>query len=133
MDTYGPGVMIINMPSIPMLFFVQVMRPLFLFILFSFALWVYEEYYYFAGIILFIAILGIIINLYQTYQNNKRVYSMAYSQEKINVLRYGQVSEISSTGLVPGDVVFLKKQIKISFDGVILEGEALINECALTG
>jgi P-type E1-E2 ATPase len=34
---------------------------------------------------------------------------------------------------VPGDIVFLKNQIKIPFDGIILEGDALINECALTG
>lgn len=29
--------------------------------------------------------------------------------------------------------MFLNKQIRIPFDGVILEGNALINECALTG
>ncbi len=40
---------------------------------------------------------------------------------------------MSSKELVPGDIIFLKKQIKIPFDGIILEGEALINECALTG
>lgn len=41
--------------------------------------------------------------------------------------------EISSLDVVPGDVVFLKKPIKIPFEGIILEGSALINECALTG
>jgi P-type E1-E2 ATPase len=34
---------------------------------------------------------------------------------------------------VPGDIVFLKEPIKIPFDGVLLEGSVLINECALTG
>ena len=34
---------------------------------------------------------------------------------------------------MPGDVVFLKDPIKIPFEGIILEGSALINECALTG
>jgi len=29
---------------------------------------------------------------------------------------------MSSKDLVPGDIVFLKKQIKIPFDGIILEG-----------
>lgn len=43
------------------------------------------------------------------------------------------MSEMSSLDLVPGDVVFLKKPIKIPFEGIILEGSALINECALTG
>ncbi len=35
--------------------------------------------------------------------------------------------------MVPGDIVFLKDPIKIPFEGIILEGSALINECALTG
>lgn len=58
---------------------------------------------------------------------------MAYNEEFVNVMRSGEVIELSSTQLAPGDIIFLKKQIKIPFDGIILEGEALINECALTG
>jgi cation-transporting P-type ATPase 13A2 len=41
--------------------------------------------------------------------------------------------EVSSIDVVPGDIVFLKDSIKIPFEGIILEGSALINECALTG
>ena len=51
----------------------------------------------------------------------------------MNVLRNGVVKQISSIEVVPGDVVFLKDPIKIPFEGIILEGSALINECALTG
>lgn len=52
---------------------------------------------------------------------------MAYYEVKVNVLRSGEVSEISSIDVVPGDVVFLKDSIKIPFEGIILEGSALIN------
>ncbi len=51
----------------------------------------------------------------------------------VKVLREGKVESISSIDVVPGDIVFLKDAIKIPFEGVILEGSALINECALTG
>jgi P-type E1-E2 ATPase len=51
----------------------------------------------------------------------------------MNVLRSGEVIELSSAELAPGDIVFLKAQVKVPFDGIILEGDALINECALTG
>lgn len=37
-------------------------------------------------------------------------------------MRGAEITEISSTQLVPGDIVFLKKQMKIPFDGIILEG-----------
>ena len=58
---------------------------------------------------------------------------MAYYEVKVHALREGTVQEVSSLDLVPGDVVFLKSPIKIPFEGIILEGSALINECALTG
>ncbi len=58
---------------------------------------------------------------------------MAYYEVPLHALREDKVIEISSLDVVPGDVVFLKKPIKIPFEGIILEGSALINECALTG
>lgn len=58
---------------------------------------------------------------------------MAYYEVTLNVLRGSKVVQISSVDVVPGDIVFLKDPIKIPFEGVILEGSALINECALTG
>lgn len=58
---------------------------------------------------------------------------MAYYDIPVNVLRGSNVVQISSVDIVPGDIVFLKDPIKIPFEGVILEGSALINECALTG
>jgi cation-transporting ATPase 13A2 len=66
-------------------------------------------------------------------QLNKKIFNMAYYEVKINVLREGKIEEISSIDAVPGDIVFLKEAIKIPFEGIILEGSALINECALTG
>ncbi len=58
---------------------------------------------------------------------------MAYYDIPLNVLRGDNVVQISSVEVVPGDVVFLKDPIKLPFEGIILEGSALINECALTG
>ena len=58
---------------------------------------------------------------------------MAFLELNLHVLRGGHVQEISSLNVVPGDIVFLKKAIKLTFEGIILEGSALINECALTG
>lgn len=66
-------------------------------------------------------------------QLNSKIFAMAYYEIEVNVLRNGTVSRISSFEVVPGDIVFLKNPIKIPFEGVILEGSALINECALTG
>jgi Ca2+-transporting ATPase len=60
---------------------------------------------------------------------------MAYYEADVNVLRDGKVIGISSMYVVPGDIVLLEEgsTIKMPFDGVLLEGEVLINESALTG
>jgi P-type E1-E2 ATPase len=58
---------------------------------------------------------------------------MAYYDIPVHVLRKDTVVQISSVDVVPGDIVFLKDAIKLPFEGIILEGSALINECALTG
>jgi magnesium-transporting ATPase (P-type) len=52
---------------------------------------------------------------------------MANYNIPVNVLRENEIVNISSDEIVPGDIVFLKDQIKIPFEGIILEGSALIN------
>lgn len=70
---------------------------------------------------------GIIINLYQTYTLNNKIYAMAYYEVEVNVLISNNVLKISSKEVVPGDVVFLNNPINIPFDGIVLEGSALLN------
>jgi magnesium-transporting ATPase (P-type) len=60
-------------------------------------------------------------------QLNSKIFAMAYYEIQVNVLRNGEVIRLSSFDVVPGDIVFLKSSIKIPFEGVILEGSALIN------
>jgi P-type E1-E2 ATPase len=58
---------------------------------------------------------------------------MAFYTTPMQVLRNKDVLEVSSIDLVPGDIVFIKKSIKLPFDGVLLGGSVLMNESALTG
>lgn len=52
---------------------------------------------------------------------------MAFYTIPANVLRNGDVVNMSSFEVVPGDVVFLKDPVKLPFEGIIMEGSALIN------
>ena len=58
---------------------------------------------------------------------------MAFFETKINILREGEISTLSSKEAVPGDIVFFKNPMKIPFDGILLEGTILVNECSITG
>lgn len=133
-NTYGEGTMVIEKPSCIDLTVREILRPLYLFLIFSVSYWTFnQKYFYFAGTLFFVSLFGLAINLYQMIQLNNKIFSMAYYQIPVNVLREGRVEVISSIDVVPGDIVFLKDPIKIPFEGIILEGSALINECALTG
>lgn len=111
----------------------EVLQPFYLFILYSVILWFYEVYIYYASIICATSIVSIGINLYQIIKLNNKIYSMAYYTTPVHVLRGSTVVEKSSIDLVPGDIVFIKKAVKLPYDGVLLGGSVLINESALTG
>lgn len=53
-------------------------------------------------------------------QLSDKIFAMAFYEVQLNTLRDGVVKQISSLDIVPGDIVFLKKPIKIPFEGVIL-------------
>jgi Ca2+-transporting ATPase len=56
------------------------------------------------------------------------------SAPNVRILRQGQIQEIPSKELVPGDIVFIETGVQISADGRLLEGFNLkVRESALTG
>jgi cation-transporting P-type ATPase 13A2 len=106
----------------------EILRPMYLFLLFSVSYWTFnQKYFYFAGTLFFVSLVGLIINLYQMMALNNKIFNMAFYEVQVNVLRGGKVHSLSSLDVVPGDIVFLKEAIKIPFEGIILEGNALIN------
>jgi len=120
--------MVIRKPTILELTIKEVIQPLYIFLIFSVLFWyIAEAYYYFATTLLVVFIIGVVINLYQMVLLFDKIFKMAYYEITVNALRDGEVKPISSLDVVPGDVVFLRDPIKIPFEGIILEGSALIN------
>lgn len=113
--------MVIEKPSCIDLTVREILRPLYLFLIFSVSYWTFnQKYFYFAGTLFFVSLFGLAINLYQMIQLNNKIFSMAYYQIPVNVLREGKIEVVSSINVVPGDIVFLKDPIKIPFEGIIL-------------
>ena len=74
-----------------------------------------------------VGIVGIIVNLYQINDMNKKICELAFYETSVRVLRAEGAIELSSRDVVPGDIVFFKEPIKVPFDVVILEGSCLVN------
>ena len=98
----------------------------------SIGLWIFEQYYIFAGTIAFIATVSIIQTLIETRRRMRELAELARFDCEVNVLRDGAFQTISSTQLVPGDIVQVATGL-LPCDLALLDGGAVVNESSLTG
>ena len=88
------------------------------------------------GIIMFsFLFIIIIIDIVQEVKTDRTLQALKdLSEPKITALRDGERVEISSTELVPGDVIFIHEGVKVPADGQVLECSGLrVDESSLTG
>jgi Ca2+-transporting ATPase len=88
-----------------------------------------------AGVILAIVILNAALGFSQEYKAERSMAALKQLAVPIvKVRREGQVKEISSRNLIPGDIVLLETGNKVPADGRLLESANLrLEEAALTG
>lgn len=88
-----------------------------------------------AIIIFVIVAINAIISYIQTYSTEKILRDLKKTSEQIvEVFRNGKVVKISSTELVPGDIIQLSEGDKVPADGRILSANSVrVNESMLTG
>lgn len=80
---------------------------LYLFQVYSAILWCTEEYYIYAAIILFMALVTCSISLWEIRSNLVNIRQLARLVVKLQVVRGEEEIEVDSTDLVPGDVVVI--------------------------
>ena len=112
--------MVVEQPTIPVLLAREIVQPLYLFIIMSIIVWFFDNYKFYGTVIFFTLVIGVTINLYETYETNKKIHEMAYYEAEVNVLREDKIVKFSSKDIVPGDIVFFKKAMKIPFDCILL-------------
>ncbi len=88
-----------------------------------------------AFVILIISIVNAVIGFIQEYKADRAMAALArMARPQAKVLRNGEVKEIASAELVPGDIILLEAGSRVPADARILESAALkIEEAALTG
>ena len=88
------------------------------------------------GIIMLVFVIAIImIDIIQEWKTDKTLSTLKnLSEPKIMVLRDGKKKEISSSELVPGDIMFIYEGVKIPADGYVIKSSGLrVDESSLTG
>ena len=61
--------------------------PIYLFELYSFILWYCSGYYYYSTLVLFITLISIIMSVYETYQNLKKLQQISKYSCKVKIFR----------------------------------------------
>lgn len=80
-------------------------------------------------VILLAAVIKVIVRL----KSERRVKKMAEHVDTCQVLRQGIWKQVSTADLVPGDVIEIVPNQTVPVDGVILQGDIVVDESSLTG
>ncbi|CAL7933277.1 unnamed protein product [Xylocopa violacea] len=136
-SVYGNNEIVIPVKSILTLLCLEVLNPFYVFQLFSFCLWVADNYYYYAMVILTMSSIGIIMAVFQTRRNQHNLRSTVHSSDVATVIRdraTGQTATVPAEKLVPGDILVIPSHgCLMPCDAVLLTGNCILNESMLTG
>ncbi|XP_053308201.1 polyamine-transporting ATPase 13A2 [Spea bombifrons] len=132
---YGPNEINVPVKSYGRLLIDEVLNPFYIFQVFSVILWMCDYYYYYAGCIIFIAVVSIGVSLYETRKQSVTLRNMVKVSVSLKVRRVtGEEVFVSSEDLVPGDCILLPPEgLLLPCDAVLLSGECMVNESLLTG
>ncbi|KAF6107572.1 ATPase cation transporting 13A2 [Phyllostomus discolor] len=123
---YGPNVISVPVRSYPQLLVDEA---------FSIGLWLADHYYWYALCIFLISSVSICLSLYKTRKQSQTLSDMVKLSVRVCVCRPGGEEEwVDSSELVPGDCLVLPKGGGLMpCDAVLVAGECMVNESALTG
>ncbi|XP_065646542.1 polyamine-transporting ATPase 13A3-like [Hydra vulgaris] len=132
---HGLNLIDIKIKSLPHLFAEECTNPFYIFQVFSCIIWFLDSYFYFAGVIIFITLTSIMISIYETQKQLITLNKMVTTSTTVSILQSdGNITEISSQNLVPGDVIVLPKfRSTLYCDAALVSGTVIVNESMLTG
>ncbi|XP_008206786.1 cation-transporting ATPase 13A2 isoform X2 [Nasonia vitripennis] len=134
---YGNNEIVVPVKGFLTLLGLEVLNPFYVFQLFSFCLWISDDYVYYAMVILTMSACGIVMAVLQTRRNQRNLRSTVSSSDVATVLRdraSGSTATVAAKCLVPGDILVIPSYGCIMpCDAVLLTGNCILNESMLTG
>uniref|UniRef100_A0A8C5DSK0 P-type ATPase A domain-containing protein n=1 Tax=Gouania willdenowi TaxID=441366 RepID=A0A8C5DSK0_GOUWI len=133
---YGTNLIDVPVKSYMKLLVEEVLNPFYVFQVFSVILWMCDNYYLYASIIVVISFISIGVSLYETRKQSITLSNMARLVTRVTIRRNsgGEEDCVSSDELVPGDCLLIPQEgLLLPCDAVLLTGECLVNESMLTG
>ena len=141
---YGRNEMRVEMPSVVSLLLREVLHPFYIFQLLSITLWLIEDYWGYAVVILVAATGSAASTVHEIRVNSRRLRDMAAMCFPVHVLRQNSdgnstdalfaVQEVMSVELVPGDLILLEDRMALPCDVQAMGADpnVVVNEAMLT-
>eukprot|EP00045_Choanoeca_perplexa_P013062 m.145896 g.145896 ORF g.145896 m.145896 type:complete len:1212 (+) comp16226_c0_seq2:210-3845(+) len=133
---HGSNDIAVEVKSYVTLLFEEVLSPFYIFQFLAIVLWCFEEYYYYAGCIALVSFVSIVVSLIDTRRNAVTLRNMIDDSSmvrRIQAIDQQHHATVSSSELVPGDLIELEEGVQVPCDALLIEGGAVINESMLTG
>nr|XP_045614574.1 polyamine-transporting ATPase 13A3-like isoform X3 [Procambarus clarkii] len=138
---YGLNVISVEVKSYGYLLVTEILNPFYVFQIASITLWSFDNYYLYATCIFLVSCLSVFLSLLETRKQSQSLHDMveASNTNTASVLRATPEgttveADISTTELVPGDVVVIPSAgCTMPCDAVLISGNAIVNESMLTG
>ncbi|XP_004914469.2 probable cation-transporting ATPase 13A4 isoform X2 [Xenopus tropicalis] len=119
------------------LLFREILNPVYCFEAYALILWLSAGYIEYSMAILILTILSIIATVTLLRMQSVKLHKMVefHNNVMVTVLRKtGDIEEVQSQNLVPGDVIILpEKKMYLPCDAILISGGCVINEGMLTG
>lgn len=133
---FGKNRFDIPIPTFWELFKEHAVAPFFVFQLFSVALWLMDEQWYYSLFSLFMLVSFEMTTVFQRRTTMNEFQSMGIKPYAIYVYRDSAWTEVQTDELLPGDIVSITRTSEdsaIPCDLLLLDGSAIVNEAMLSG
>lgn len=136
---FGPNSIEIEVKSYWRLFIEEILNPFYFFQAFSIILWCIDDYFIYAGCVIFLTFFSIVTSLLQTQKQSQNLHDIVESSKchEVAVLReFGNETclKIEPDDVVPGDIIVLPAgDYVMPCDAVLITGQCIVNESVLTG
>lgn len=134
--TYGGNKFDIPRPTFLQLFTEHAVAPFFVFQVFCVGLWMLDEYWYYSLFTLFMLIVFECTVVFQRLRTLNEFRTMSITPYQIYVYRSREWLQVSTTELLPGDIVSVtrtKDDTATPCDLLLLSGTTIVNEAMLSG
>lgn len=133
---YGGNALDIPVPRFMDLFIEHAVAPFFVFQLFCVGLWLLDEYWWSSLFSLFGLVAFECTVVFQRLRTLSEFRTMSIQPYQVHVYRDGQWEELSTSELLPGDLMSVtrtKADSALPCDVILASGSAIVNEAMLSG